>query len=527
MSTPKAGKFLLEILTKGMYSNPMHVYREYIQNSADAIDKSVKLGVLAKNEAIIHIVINNDDKFISIKDNALGISESKSEITLLSIGDSEKDGVHERGFRGIGRLGGLAYADEVKFITSAKGESVKTEMICNCVRLRQLLAKSNTETSDIIETFKEISSFRTFPEDEDKHYFEVRLEGIDPKSELLNEEAVKRYLQQTSPIDFDDQSFTQAQKIRNFFHKNGEELSCYKICFGRRIQPIYKLYSLRLSTGAQSRTKEKDFIRDVELVYEKSKDGLPLYIGWLALTDFSGSISDPALQGIRLRKGNILVGDNHSFEKFFPSEGHTANRMFAGEIHILHNEILPNSQRDDFEPGLVYDELKEVLGKWARNLNKNYRRGTSEATSALKNLKVLNEKYNQLEAEIKGNAISSDISRQKKSEELEKISTQIEKKKEYIEKALKKGTFSEERLDHVRGVINKADRNLSSKVQLSTTIANSDYATKNDLPSSYNRDERKIYQRIIEVIDKYFIDDPKTAKELRSVIKETLGVKKK
>ena len=30
MSEPIAGKFLLEILTKGMYSNPMHVYREYI-----------------------------------------------------------------------------------------------------------------------------------------------------------------------------------------------------------------------------------------------------------------------------------------------------------------------------------------------------------------------------------------------------------------------------------------------------------------------------------------------------------------
>ena len=33
MGEPVAGKFLLEILTKGMYSNPMHVYREYIQNS--------------------------------------------------------------------------------------------------------------------------------------------------------------------------------------------------------------------------------------------------------------------------------------------------------------------------------------------------------------------------------------------------------------------------------------------------------------------------------------------------------------
>ena len=46
MNEPIAGKFLLEILTKGMYSNPMHIYREYIQNSCDSIDKAVAAGVL-------------------------------------------------------------------------------------------------------------------------------------------------------------------------------------------------------------------------------------------------------------------------------------------------------------------------------------------------------------------------------------------------------------------------------------------------------------------------------------------------
>lgn len=46
MNEPVAGKFLLEILTRGMYSNPMHVYREYIQNSSDSIDKAIEAGIL-------------------------------------------------------------------------------------------------------------------------------------------------------------------------------------------------------------------------------------------------------------------------------------------------------------------------------------------------------------------------------------------------------------------------------------------------------------------------------------------------
>ena len=46
-------------------------------------------------------------------------------------------------------------------------------------------------------------------------------------------------------------------------------------------------------------------------------------------------ISDESVQGIRFRKGNILVGNGTTFANFFPSEGHNANRMFAGEILSL------------------------------------------------------------------------------------------------------------------------------------------------------------------------------------------------
>ena len=62
---------------------------------------------------------------------------------------------------------------------------------------------------------------------------------------------------------------------------------------------------------------------------------------------------------------------------------------------------------------------------------------------------------------------------------------------------------------------------------LASLFVNAGYATKNDLPSSYSRDERKLYQRIIAVIDTYFTDDPKTAEALREKIKSELSVKKK
>ncbi|MFR3321149.1 MAG: hypothetical protein ACLTSZ_08335 [Lachnospiraceae bacterium] len=59
----------------------------------------------------------------------------------MNVGASDKDGIAERGFRGIGRLGGLAYAEKVQFVTSAVGEHARTIMTCDCVRMQQLLKK--------------------------------------------------------------------------------------------------------------------------------------------------------------------------------------------------------------------------------------------------------------------------------------------------------------------------------------------------------------------------------------------------
>lgn len=527
MSEPIAGKFLLEILTKGMYSNPMHVYREYIQNSSDSIDKAIAAGVLNTAEAEIHIFIDNKERNIVIKDNGLGIPIDIAKITLMNVGASDKDGVTERGFRGIGRLGGLAYAEKVQFITSAVGDAAKTIMTCDCVRMQQLLQKSNNETADIMETFKAISAFDEQPEKVEQHYFEVRLIGVPKESGLLDEEDVVRYLAETAPVDFDSQQFVQAKKIRDHFSEKGFPITCYKILRGVRKKPIYKLYSRSMSTGKQERTKNKDYVRNVEFIYKEASDGKPLYIGWLAITDFSGVISDDVIQGIRFRKGNILVGNGTTFAKFFPSEGHNANRMFAGEVHVLHDELLPNSQRDDFEPSPVYNEMRKALAEWAGTINRKYRRGTSEATSALRNLTRLNTEQKELEEKIDSGVITSDEKREQLAEQLEKIAHTREKEEKIVRKALDRGTFDDERKETVEKTLSQTETATKKVTTLNTKIVNAGYVTKNDLPSSYSRDERKLYQRIISVIDTFFIDDPKTAEALRAKIKKELSVKKK
>ncbi len=103
------GKFTLESLTTGMYNEPESCYREYIQNAVDSIDMAVEQGLLQHDESRIEIIVDGDRREISIKDNGTGISSVSARKTLLDIGNSMKLHTVNRGFRGIGRLGGLSY----------------------------------------------------------------------------------------------------------------------------------------------------------------------------------------------------------------------------------------------------------------------------------------------------------------------------------------------------------------------------------------------------------------------------------
>ena len=47
---PRIGKDVIESLTLGMYEDCRFIYREYIQNSADQVDKAVAEGLINAGE---------------------------------------------------------------------------------------------------------------------------------------------------------------------------------------------------------------------------------------------------------------------------------------------------------------------------------------------------------------------------------------------------------------------------------------------------------------------------------------------
>ncbi len=107
------GAHILEILTRGMYEDPRTIFREYVQNSCDAIDAAMKKGILQAGEGRINIWLDDDTRTITISDNGTGIRSSDFRRIMGSVADSDKRNNENRGFRGIGRLCGMAYCKTV------------------------------------------------------------------------------------------------------------------------------------------------------------------------------------------------------------------------------------------------------------------------------------------------------------------------------------------------------------------------------------------------------------------------------
>ena len=355
----KAGMYLLETLTSGMYNDPLSIYREYIQNSVDSIDQSGQL----PEDAVIRIELNPIKQSVRIYDNGNGIRAEKAERTLSSIGSSEKLGTMQRGFRGIGRLGGIAFARKVVFRTTAKGESIVSTQEWNCDELRKLLSSSDHKTMTFEELFSRVSSFSQELRDEvkDNSFFEVKLLEVDSyQNYIFDIQKIKKYLTQVAPLPFDANVFSFHDKIHSYLTENVPQYGEYKITVNG--QQLYRPYTDDLCiTSKQGR----DLLESVQLFSLQEGDTVFAY-GWYgSRRDLLGSIrKGAAVSGLRVKVGNIQVGSQHLLDRCFRED--RFNSYSVGEIHICDQSLIPNSRRDDFidnkEKALFYNLVEREIG---------------------------------------------------------------------------------------------------------------------------------------------------------------------
>lgn len=371
MSSIIIGKHILESLTTGMYADPYAVFREYIQNAADAIDNAVCQGVLTRDEAEILIRLSPAERSIAILDNGTGIRADEAEQTLISIGNSKKTSEMDRGFRGIGRLAALGYCSKLTFETSAVSESIGTRIVIDSSKLSQLLTSTDERDVTITEVLAQVYFVEQYAENNASHYFKVVLEGVDEASGLNDYGNVVSYISQNAPVPYNPISFTWGKEIARRLKAEGMNVNSYNIlvAFGDTTTPLYKPYKDRFLVDKGKNLF--DGISDIELIKIKQNDGNVLAVAWVGRTNYFGSIYDKTLKGIRLRKGNIQIGDSQTLNTIF-KDGRF-NGWSIGEVFVSSARLIPNARRDNFEKNPAYFELIENLQKLALEITREIR----------------------------------------------------------------------------------------------------------------------------------------------------------
>jgi len=312
------GKFTLESLTTGMYSDPASCYREYIQNAVDSLDEAFVSGIMKADDFRIEIIIDGSRQQISIRDNGTGIKKSLARKILLDIGNSTKLYTASRGFRDIGRLGGLSYCKKMSFCTTALGESNKTLITFDCVKLKELLIPGQNSEHNLQTVLEAVTDVCVMQEQASAHYFIVKMEGVDDISSLLDMETVKDYIAQTAPVPFRDR-FYWSKQIKEKLKENNILIAEYPVFIGESFESLSQVYKpYKNSFEVNSRVGVlKDEVIGLSFYRINDRSQKMLAYGWYADTNFSGTLVDERISGIRVRQGNILIGDERTLAPYY------------------------------------------------------------------------------------------------------------------------------------------------------------------------------------------------------------------
>ena len=547
------GANIIENLTTGMYQDSRVIYREYIQNSCDQIDKAEKLGILEPRnpqskypdlgQGVINIWLKPAERYIMVEDNATGVKADEYERTLGNIADSDKVMGEDKGFRGIGRLCGLAYCKSLVFTSRYAGEDVVSIMSCDALKMRNMIDEANTKVqkhsaNDVLNAMIHFST-RPAEKGDEEHFFRVELIDINSENEELfggkdenNLEQLTDYLSFVAPVPY------QANFIyRSEIYSHAKEIDAHIDEYNIRIngEPIYKKYKTHIKTG-----NGQDDVFGVEFHEFFSDDNSLLGWMWFGKTSFKAAIKEEEIcRGLRLRKENIQIGENDTLRNMFTREASKrGNNYFVGEIFATSRELIPNSQRAYFNENPTRIEFEHKLKDYFNNtLYYIYYEGSDINSS----IKKINSYYDKASDFKRKNANGVFLT----SEEFEREERELKTKEKEAEKAQKnlvkkrEGGRSiltpqiiERRANEIStlSIMGRRDQ-AATKGQKDGDIPPKDGPRKSKkkflvdtLFPNASRGERKL---LSETIDKIFViiqknTDKKTSEELINKIKEEL-----
>lgn len=513
------GKNILDNLTTGMYSDSRVIYREYIQNACDQIDLAVKMDILVQGEGQVDILIDNSKRYISILDNATGVKSESFIEDLGDIANSNKQIGQNKGFRGIGRLCGLAYCKTLKFKTSYLGESVASIMTCDAKKMREMLVENKKYTID--EIWEAIVKYDTKPEEEDKHYFEVEMIDINRENtDLLNEKRIKEYLNFVAPVPYKNTFI-----LRSSIYVHARDIGCVidEYCVQINGQQIFKEYTTKIKEQSGANLKNYDDISKLEFKDFYDEDGHLLAWMWYGLSRFEKSIPKVnQMRGLRVRSGNIQIGNDDVVQNLFKEN--RGNYYFVGEIFAEDDKLIPNSQRNYFNENETRVKFEDELRTYFYDVLHRLYYDANRLKNAYKKQEEYVSKVDEYNKKTNENGFVNEEEKQKLKFAIDKVEKEAEEARKQIDRF--REVDEESPIAEVQKSIEnkfgaeKLQREVAAKevVKAEETDKKKQYITSS--MSKLSKSERKLVSKLLTIINEVAPKD--VAEKIIDKIKEEL-----
>jgi hypothetical protein len=345
VSAEDVGGELLPILSKGLYTNPLDAIREYVQNAVDAIATQVTIQITGNS--------------VWILDDGFGMSPAELHESR-HFGVSKKSISEHVGFRGIGIYSGFDLCNRLRITTKQENADRAYILEYDFGQMKSILENARTDPSrpiipllQLLSAHTHFSNQRGYPRD--KSFTLVHLEDINDVHirRLSNREELRDYVLRNLPIDFD----------LEFEYR--EQINAQLKHYVKGYNPVRVI--LR-SDGMDDEVIAKPNIPNLgpptmELV--RNSRGQPIAFYWACLTNGSQRIgaensefSD--FEGLIYKIKGFTIGDREKLKKLWGGKK-ILYSWYTGEVYVLDENVIPNTERDDFETNNAKRALEAAL----------------------------------------------------------------------------------------------------------------------------------------------------------------------
>ncbi len=352
LETADVGAELLDILSRGLYTDPFDAVREYVQNAVDAGARE--------------IIITHTGTALLIRDDGVGMGREELK-NARRFGISIKDTTKDIGFRGIGIYSSYGIAGKLRFLSRKPPSNEQLGMEIDFASIKQQLDRSRQTPGrraaiPLADMLYEHSVFTRQPYAGpiyDLPFTLVVLEDIDPafREKLANKDMIKDYLLRTVHVKFNEENHGAAVN-RMLVQELGIPGVTIKLRYHGHEEAILER---RMPIGVD--------IPKGEFLTNSENDRIAF--AWYSLTKGREQIKNGE-GGFILKLKSFTLGNKGSLKRLWSREGGgTLHDWHFGEVHILDAAgVVPNAARDGLEPGIPSDLLHAEIQNCFAKLNR-------------------------------------------------------------------------------------------------------------------------------------------------------------